>query len=135
MSHENVETFQRAADAYNAGDFDAVLEAFDPEVEWHAVFQVMLGGAATVCRGREEVRDYMRELAEAMVELGLTLDEFRDLGERLVVIGRFGGRGRASGAEIDAPISFLADFKEGRIFRMTDYLDPNKALEVAGLSE
>ena len=70
-----------------------------------------------------------------MVEMGLTLEEFRDLGERLVVIGRFGGRGRASGAEIDAPISFLADFKEGRIFRMTDYLDPDKALEVAGLSQ
>jgi len=135
MSRENVETFQRAARAYNEGDLDAVLEAFDPEVEWHAVFQVMLGGAATVCRGHEEVRAYFQELAEDFVELRLTMDEFRNLGERLVVVGRFGGRGRASGAEIHSPIVLVADFKAGRIFRMRDYLDTGKGLEAAGLTE
>jgi ketosteroid isomerase-like protein len=135
MSQENVETFQRTAEAYNEGDFDAVLEGFDPEVEWHAVFQVMFGGPATVCRGREEVRDYMRELAQDFAAIDVKLEEFRDLGERLVVIGRVEASGRASGARIDAPIVFVADFKAGRIFRMTDYLDPDKGLEAAGLSE
>src|SRR4051794_15631812 len=85
MSQENVETFQRAVRAYNDGDLDGVLEAFDPEVEWHAVFQVMLGGAATVCRGQEEVRAYFQELSEDFAELRLRMDELRDLGDRLVV--------------------------------------------------
>jgi uncharacterized protein len=135
MSQENAEAFQRAAEAFNRGDIDAVLEAFDPEVEWHAVFQVMLGGAATVCKGRADIREYIRELEEGFAEMHLQLGEFRDLGERLIVIGRVAGRGRNSGAEIDAPIVFVADYKAGRIFRMADYLDPDKALEAAGLSE
>src|SRR3954452_16067321 len=135
MSQENVEAFKRGADAFNRGDLDAVLESFDHEVEWHAVFQVMLGGAATVCRGQEEVRAYFQELSEDFAELRLTMDELRDLGDRLVVVGRFGGRGRASGAEIHSPIVLVADFQAGRIFRMRDYLDTDKGLEAAGLSE
>jgi ketosteroid isomerase-like protein len=135
MSQQNMRTFERGALAFNRGDIDAILESFHPEVEWHAVFQVMFGGAATVCRGREDVRAYVQELSEGLTQMRLQLDEFRDLGERLIVIGRLEGRGRASGAVIDAPIVFVADYKEGLIFRMAEYLDPEKAFEAAGLRE
>jgi ketosteroid isomerase-like protein len=136
MSQENVDAFQRAADAYNRGDIDTMLEGFHADVEWHAVFQVMFGGAATVCRGHGDVRDYVRELDEGLTDIHVQLTEIRDLGEeRLLGIGRASGRGRASGAEIEAPIVFVVEYRDGKIFRMSDYLDPDEALEAAGLSE
>ena len=135
MPHENAEAFQRAADAYNRGDIDTMLEGFHPEVEWHAVFQVMFGGEATVCRGHEDVRNYVGELNEGFTDIDVQLTEIRESQDRVVATGRVHARGRASGAEIEAPIVFVVDYKDGRIFRMRDYLDPDKDLEAAGLSE
>ena len=35
MSQENVETVQRAVEAWNADDLDALLAELDADVEWH----------------------------------------------------------------------------------------------------
>jgi ketosteroid isomerase-like protein len=51
MSGENVEAVKRAFDAFNRGDLDAMLKDLDPEVEWHPMFQMLLGGEGTVYRG------------------------------------------------------------------------------------
>jgi hypothetical protein len=48
MSEENVEAHKRGVEAINCRDIEALLEELDPEVEWHDVFHVMLGGEATV---------------------------------------------------------------------------------------
>jgi hypothetical protein len=135
MSNQNIEAFKRAVEANNRGDYEALLAEIDPDVEWHAVFQVMFGGQATVCRGHEGVREYLRDLDEGFDVRHVEISEFRDLGKRIVAIGHDRGRGRVSGAELDSPISFVAEFRDGKVFRMSDYLDSNEALEAVGLSE
>jgi ketosteroid isomerase-like protein len=135
MSRENVEVFERAVEANNRGDYEALLAEIDPDVEWHAVFQVMFGGQATVCRGHEGVREYLRDLDEGFDVRHIEISELRDVGKRIVAIGRVRGRGRISGAELDSPISFVAEFRDGKVVRMSDYLDSKEALKAAGLSE
>ena len=122
-------------EANNRGDYEALLAEIDPDVEWHAVFQVMFGGQATVCRGHDGVREYLRDLDEGFAVRDVEISEFRDLGSRIVAIGNVRGRGRVSGAELDSPISFVAEFRDGKVFRMSDYLDSKEALKAAGLSE
>jgi hypothetical protein len=61
MSRENVEAFKRAAKAGNRRDFEAMLEEFDPEVEWHPGLAALLGGETTVYRGHEGVRELVRD--------------------------------------------------------------------------
>ncbi|MGA9373096.1 MAG: nuclear transport factor 2 family protein [Solirubrobacterales bacterium] len=134
MSQENVEAFRRAVEANNRGDYDAVLEEVDSGIEWRAVFQVKFGGQATTCRGREAVRAYLEDLDEGFSVRRVEISEVRDLGERVVATGHVRGRGRVSGAEIDSPIGFVIDFRNGKVFRMRDYLDSQEALEAAGLS-
>jgi ketosteroid isomerase-like protein len=58
-----------------------------------------------------------------------------DLGERIVASGRLRARGRASGAEIESPISWIVEFRQGKVVRIRDYLDFDEALEAAGLPE
>ena len=60
MSQQNVDAFRRAVEANNRGDYDALLEEIDPDIEWRAVFQVKFGGQATTCRGHEGVREYLQ---------------------------------------------------------------------------
>lgn len=135
MSQENVEVFERAVAAYNRRDLDAFLEAFDPEVEWHSLTQVMFGGEESVHRGHPGIRDGVREIHEVLAELQLGYSEIRDLGERIVVIGSVSGRGRASGAETEMPINWVVEFKDGKVIWMHDYVDRAEALEAAGQSE
>ena len=135
MSQENVEAFKRGVEAYNRRDIDVLLQVHDPEVEWHSVLQMRLGGDATVYWGHEGVRDFVRDLDEAFAELHIEVVEVRDLGDQVLAIGHLHARGTASGAETETPIAYLLDFKHGKAIRVLTYLDPTEALEAAGLSE
>ena len=53
----------------------------------------------------------------------------------MVALGRLQGRGKESGAQIESPIGYLVDFKDGKVTRVLTYLDPTEALKAAGLSE
>jgi ketosteroid isomerase-like protein len=99
MSQENVETFKRAIDAYNSRDIEAMVEEVDPEVEWRPAW-----GEAAVYRGHEGVRKLFRELDDVLDELHLEYSETRDLGDRVVAIGRvrMRGRGKWSGDRVAA---------------------------------
>ncbi len=135
MSQENVEAFRRAVAAVNRGDVDGVLDELDSEVEWHPLAQVMLGGRETVYRGHDDVRELFRELDEVTDGLHPQISEIRDLGDRIVAIGRIRARGRESEAETESPIGWVAEYENGKMIRIRDYIDPQEALEAVGLTE
>jgi ketosteroid isomerase-like protein len=133
MSQESLEAFKRANDAGNRRDIDALLEELDPEVEWHPALLAPLEGQPTVYRGHEGVREWMQEMYEAFGELHIDIAEIRDLGDRLIAIGRIRTRGEASRAETESPFAWVIETKNGKATRVRGYLDPNDALEAAGL--
>jgi uncharacterized protein len=135
MSKENVEAFKRATEAANRRDIEAALEELDPELEWHPSIQMFLGGDATVYRGHAGVRELLRDLDEVWAQFHYEFSEIRDLGDRIVATGRFRARGKESGAEVESPLGYLVQFKDGKAIRIWSYLDPAEALEAAGLSE
>ena len=118
MSQENVEAFRRGVEAINRRDIEALTEVLDPEVEWHDVFGLMLGGEATMYRGHKGVRELFRDLYDAFAETYSTYSEIRDLGDRTFAIGRLAARGNESGAEIESPIGTISQFKNGKAIRV-----------------
>jgi ketosteroid isomerase-like protein len=135
MSQRNVEAFKRAVEANNRRDYDALLAEFHPDVEWHGVMGIMFGGEATVYRGHAGVLEYLRDIDEGFTVRDVQWSEFRDLGERIVVLGHVRGRGRESGVELDSQYGAVADFKNGKVIRYWDYFDHKGALEAAALRE
>jgi ketosteroid isomerase-like protein len=135
MSQENVEAFKRFADANNRRDVEALLEELDPDVEWHSAVLRSLRGEATVHRGHDGVREMLRDLYEAFSEFQVEFSEIRDLGDRVVAVGRWITRGEESGVETTPPLAAVVDFKNGKAIRVRSHLDPKEALESAGLRE
>src|SRR6476469_4429853 len=135
MSQENVGAYKRGLDAFNRRDVEAWLEVLDPEVEMHLSLSAMFGREETVIRGHDELLEFLADLDEAFAEFQIEISEIRDLGERLVTIGHLHGRGTTSGADVDSPIGYVVDFKDGKVVRLRDYFDPKEALEAAGLRE
>ena len=104
MSQENVEAFKRAADATNRRDVEALLEEVDPEIEWHpGALMIPVEGEAKAYRGHEDVRQMMKNLLETVAEFYVEYSEIRDLGDRVMGIGRVRTRGTASGAATESP--------------------------------
>jgi ketosteroid isomerase-like protein len=135
MSRENVEAFKRAAEAINRRDIEALLAEVDSEVEWYPVMLASVAGGAAVYRGHEGVRAWIGDVDETFGETYSEFPEIRDLGDRVVAIGRLRVRGKESGVEVESPIIYVADFRNGKAFHVRTYLDREEALAAAGLRE
>jgi ketosteroid isomerase-like protein len=142
MSQENVEIVRRALDAFNRRDPDSYGDYVDPEAygdlftpdfEWLPSLVGLVEGGSY--RGREGSERVLANLGQAWQEYRLLPDEFRDLGDLVLMLGRQEGRGRGGGVPVDAPIGMIFDFRGGKICRARSYLDHGEALRAAGLAE
>jgi uncharacterized protein len=133
MSQENVEIVERAMEAFNRRDLDAYDDLFTPDFEWLPALPSNVEGDGYVAR--EGVERYFGEINETWEEFRVVAEEYRDLGGRVLMLGRMEGRGRGSGVKVDAQLAAVWDFRDGRISRAPVYLDHGEALRAAGLSE
>jgi ketosteroid isomerase-like protein len=132
MSH-NVEIAKRVMDAFNRRDVDGFFALATPEFEWFPAMPVIVGGSGF--RGRDGIERYLAEIGDTWEEYRVRPEELRDLGERVLMLGRIEGRGRGSHAWIDAPTGTIFDFRDGKVSRVRTYLDHGEALQGAGLTE
>ena len=78
MSEENVDAYKRAVEASNRRDLEAMLEEFDPEVEW---YPQVVGLGSEVYRGHEGVRELFADMNETIPDAFFEVSEIRDLGD------------------------------------------------------
>jgi ketosteroid isomerase-like protein len=132
MSQENLEVPRRLIDAYSRGDIPSFLEELDPDVEWIPIMAALEG---RVYRGRERVRQWLEDIARDWEYFEPCHEEYRDLGDRVLIFGRWRARGRVSGVELEnQPATWLYEITDGRVVRMRTFTDRAEALEAAGLS-
>ena len=132
MSEENVETVRAAMEAFNRRDgerFGALL-ARDAEI---VPVRAVLEG--TVYRGPEAAVQYCTAVDESWENLRWEVEEIRDGGAWVLALGHIRGRGRGSGAAIDARAGWVARFREGLVTNFRTYTDRAEALEAVGLRE
>jgi ketosteroid isomerase-like protein len=135
MSRDKVDVVKRANDAYNRRDVDGwFAELATPDFEWYpAIVRAFNGGGGY--RGREGIEKVVADTRENWEELQSLPEEFRDLGDRVLLLGRLEGRGKTSGVPVDQPFAGIFDFRGDRIWRHRVYLDHAEGLRAAGLSE
>lgn len=130
MSKESVEIVKRAIDAFSdkaVGDFAALTTA---DLEWKVGLAAVEG---EVFRGREGIETYFARLSSAWAEFRFLAEEFRDLGDVVLVFGRLEGLGRAGGVPVVSPVCAVWELRDGLIFRLRAYLDRGEALKAVGL--
>ena len=133
MSQENVETARLYIEAFRSGQHDLADEVWDADGEWIPAMAGAVEGK--VYRGPAGQRRYLDDLFESFSEVRLDDIEFRDLGDRVLVLYRLNVRGRDSNLTVDRPGGIAFEVRDGKIVHGRSYLSRQEALEAVGLSE
>jgi ketosteroid isomerase-like protein len=125
-------TMLRGYEAFNRGEVDEAISAFDPDVVWNTYLVPGAGG------GTYHGHDGVREL---WADVRHILEDFQNVPERLIATDdgvvafvRFSGRGRESGALVEAKIAHVITFKGAAAVRVDSLEDRDEALRAAGIA-
>jgi ketosteroid isomerase-like protein len=130
VADADVELIARMVREWNSGDVDALLEAFDPEVEIRPALRTFL--ASTVYRGHDGVRTWFEETNKPWAELHAEPERFAKADERTLVVIALRARVPGGRVDVDAEIAHVVTIRDGRIVRMDGYENPAAALAELG---
>lgn len=123
---EIVQDLWEAFDRHGFGGVEQWVGLLSEDVELRSA---IAGGAeGSVYRGHAGVRAWAHQVQEALNDLRLQADEYREVGERVVAIGHVSARGGASGLALDVPIAWVLAVRDGRVASLYGYLDVEEAL-------
>jgi ketosteroid isomerase-like protein len=135
MSHQNVEIVRR---------IDAVLDRRDDEAFWKLVAPDFVADFSrrqinpVVLRGRDDARVFGEREREIWEDGRVHWEpkELIDAGDKVLAFIRTGGRGKASGARVEANVWNVWKFRDGKPVEWTYFgEDRAAALEAVGSPE
>lgn len=123
MSQENVTLTRSLYEAFGRGDVPAFLGAMDPNIEWHEP-----GGPGYpypgVHRGIQGVSgEVFAQVPSYYEDFALVPQDFVGAGDRVIVLGEFSAKGKASGTPFQAPFVHVFTFRDGKCIRFQNYTD------------
>jgi uncharacterized protein len=132
MSEENVEVVRTVLAAWGRDEEQSVFPLLDPEVVFDASRRRVNPNTYV---GMEGLRDMLADRDEVWEEFRTEPQQFVDAGDRVVVIGRWVGKGKGSGVEVQQPTAHVFTLRDARVVRWEFGYTRNQALEAAGRSE
>ena len=119
---ENLETVREAYAAFRRGDLEAFVAFLADDVDW--VMPEVPGIPFTGnCRGRTQVEEFFRALAEAEDVIEFTQDRFVVTGDRVAVTGRYRVRVRATHRTVETRYAHFFTVVDGKIHAFEEYYD------------
>ena len=114
------------------GDPEQLISAAGPDFEMHLVG---VGGEDVHYAGEAGIREFFADVEQSWESLVFEGTDFRELGDRVLVLADVHGRGRTSGIQVNDRWGWIVELRDGRAVSLRGYLDERLALEAAGLSE
>jgi ketosteroid isomerase-like protein len=138
MSRANVEFVEGLFAGVAAADKQALLaalpglieQACDSEIEW--VEDPRRADSRTY-RGHDGVRASWEQWIDGFDEYGFEIEQIRDWGDDVLVVGHERARGRASGATVSSRTYAVLTMREGKLLRYREFADEPSARKAAGM--
>lgn len=129
MSEQTLDAVRAAYEAINSGDPGPVLEAVDEGMEFHEPASLPYGG---IHRGPDGMEQLVGKLVGTWENLPLEIEELLDAGDCVTIRGRFQGRSKSTGDEVDEPYLEVLRFREGKAVEGWIQIDTAKVLQALG---
>jgi ketosteroid isomerase-like protein len=124
----NREVVQEGYAHFNRRDLDGVVAHLDPAIRWSDAEDVP---DARTYEGIDEVRSFLESFERHWTKLRFEPRELREAGDMVVAYCNLTGRGRASGAEVDAEVIHIWRLRDLRVVSVSTFFDPEEAAKAA----
>ena len=131
---DNVAVARSSYEAFGRGDLDGALAMMDDDIEWHQAQGLPHGGVYKGLR-RCAPPSSTRSTRSGGRTSTPTPEEFLGGGDHVVVLGRYTGRGKRTGAPLDIPFAHVWQFRDGRAVRFHQFTDTRGWVEALGLAD
>jgi ketosteroid isomerase-like protein len=132
MSQENLESLERAIDAFNRRDLNALLAGADPEIVFTPRLAVVEGASY---HGHDGIRKALETQMSTFPDWKLEVLEVRSHGDLTIATARGHGHGAGSDIHIEDMAWWVQKWRDGKCLSWQTYSSEAEALEAAGQSE
>jgi ketosteroid isomerase-like protein len=130
MSSANVDLVHSIYATWSGGDF-SFTDWASPEIE----FEIVGGPDPGSWTGLTGMLRGWRQWLAAWDGYATEADEFRELdGDRVLVLGRMSGRGKASGVNVETEFANVLSVRDEQVTRLSLYSDRERAFADLGLT-
>lgn len=119
----NLDTVKGLYTSFANGDIPAVLGALDAEAEWNEADNFPYADGNPYIGPDAVLNGVFMRLGGEWDGFAAVPAEFIDGGDRVVVLGRYGGRYKASGRAVDAQFAHVWWLADGKVTRFQQYTD------------
>lgn len=131
---DNVEFMKGLYAAFAAGDVPKVLGSMSEDIEWwEAEGNPWYPGRAFI--GPQQVVDgVFARIGAEMEGFEIIPEHFLSDGDQVVMIGRYRGKGIATGNLLDAQALHIWTVRDGKVVRFQQFVDTRQLADVLGAS-
>lgn len=110
-------------DAFAAGDVPSVLAAMDPQIEWNEAENFPYADGNPYIGPDSVVAGVFQRLGDEWDYWRLEVGELLEAGDRVVALGRYHARNKATGTEINAQFVHVWRVRNGTVTSFQQYAD------------
>ncbi len=119
---ENTKLVRQAYERFKSGGIQSLLNLVSDDVEWELP-HIENAPFAGKRRGREQVGEFFKSLADAQEVLHFEPEEFIAQGDKVVALGHYRWRVKSTGRECEADWAHVFTIRNGKVSKMHEYTD------------
>jgi hypothetical protein len=123
MANTNAELIRSLYDAFARGDAATVLGTLDPQVVWNEAENIEYADGNPYIGPQRVAEGVFGRLMAEWDGFSVAPQQFVSEGDLVVVMGRYGGTYKASGARIDAQFVHVWTIRGGKVATFQQYAD------------
>ena len=126
MATGNADLIRPIYEEWGRGNWRSYFDVYDPEMEWGWSSEFLgLGG---VCRDDRDPNPRLRTWLKGWDYWRAEADEFLEVGDYVVVLTTYHGRGRESGVEIEQLGAHVFKLRDGKVVRLEIFASRERAI-------
>ena len=127
----NMDVVNKIYAAFAAENIPAVLELFDPAIEWFSAENSPLADRSPYRGLNQVVEGVFTRIGLEFPGLEIQVDELLDAGNKIVMLGRYHGVRKATGRGFHAQVAHIWTITGGKAAKFQQYLDTYQVAQTA----
>ena len=132
MPRQNTETVRGIYQAFAKGDVPAILAVFDPSIEWNEAENFLYADGNPYIGPNRVLEGVFMRLGEEWENFSASPEEILDAGDSTIALGRYTGRFKKTGQEVNAQFVHVWRLRDGKATRFQQYTDTAQFARAVG---